>query len=178
MLLLHFSDNHKGNEHRQDDKLRCEEEVVFPLVCCGRRPQAAQSQPVHYYCTWPLCALGDPAWEPWPSPQTLPTYVRPVTQGHSCCQRKFTTCMNNNLKCSYSSTSVSRETKQRVGVSQGPPGFDLFVHMWSNIVNYQLFKELIALQISWIQCYLYGAKSLSYIFSRQINIVRLRPQKL
>ena len=73
---------------------------------------------------------------------------------------------------------LQRETKQRVGVSQGPPGFDLFVHMWSNIVNYQLFKELNALQISWIQCYLYSAKSLSYIISRQINIVRLRPQKL
>ena len=111
---------HKGNKHRQNDRPRCDEKVVFfLLMCCGRRPQAALSQPVHYYCTWPFCALGDLAWEPWPSTHGLPTYAWSVTQGHS--PVRDNSCMHyqqTKPKYTLCSTVASRE-QQTVEILKG-----------------------------------------------------------
>lgn len=106
VLFGHLSDTHKGNKHRQNDRPRCEEKVISLLMCCGSQPQASLSQPGHYYCTWPLSALGQPRLT---TLTKLPrcSYICLVCHsGTQPCQRKFTACMNNNLNTTFQHSGI------------------------------------------------------------------------
>lgn len=57
VLFVHLSDTRAGNKHRQNDRPETWGGSGWPCSCAAAdKPRAALSQPVRFYCTWPLCA--------------------------------------------------------------------------------------------------------------------------
>lgn len=154
VLFVHLSDTHKGNKHRQNDRPRCEEKVVFLLMCHGSWPQAALSQPVHYYCTWPLCALGDRTWQPLTK---LPrsSYICLVCHSETQpCQRKFTACTNDNLNATFQHSGAHQALFNKRFICARAQIWSQMSTWAKSVVSYQTEKSLTIGLIAIIQIYL------------------------
>lgn len=111
VLVVHLCDKHKGSKHRQNDRPRREDEIVFLLMRCGSQPQAALTQLLLHMT--PVCVR-----RPGPRAPTRPprsSYICLNLSLRDTALSKKIHCMQEQQpKYSYSTTTGFRASFQFV----------------------------------------------------------------